>query len=235
MNINNNEVCGVKDSLGIEYEIDCIVNSNQKIIIWGAGRYGRYIYRYLKRNGVNIYAVCDNRQDIDAPVPVVTLSKLNNMEQYLFVIAVARRKEKLEIKEQLFRYGIKPTQLVIPVPNTGSEFFDASLVAHRDFMYPAIAIRWNEIRRQGNHISDYFEQNDIYRIGVYEIKEFEEWLEEDLEWSKVSICQKITDEYSIDEGLDAIVVMDIERFDYIEEQIKNKVKYPVINIMEILK
>lgn len=235
MNIDHCEVSDVKDLLGIEYNIDCVVGSNQRIIIWGAGRYGKYIYRYLKKCSVNIYAVCDNRQDIEAPIPIITLSQLNNIGQYLFVIAVARKKEKLEIKEQLFRYGVKPTQIVIPIPNIGSEFFDFSLIDHADFIYPVMAARWNEVRRQGSHIENYFEQNDIYRIGIYEIKEFAGWLEEDLEWSKVSICQKITDEYLIEEELDAIVVMDIERFDYIEEQIMSKVKYPVISIVEILK
>ncbi len=38
----------MRDLSGIEYNIDCIVNSTKKIIIWGAGRYGRYLYRYLK-------------------------------------------------------------------------------------------------------------------------------------------------------------------------------------------
>ena len=91
------------------------------------------------------------------------------------------------------------------------------------------------MRRKGSHISDYFEKNDIYKIGIYEIKEFEGWLEGDLEWSKASVCQKITDEYAIDGDLDAIVVTDAMRFDYIEEQIMNRTKCPVINILEILK
>ena len=56
-----------------------------------------------------------------------------------------------------------------------------------------------------------------------------------MEWSKASVCQKITDEYAIDGDLDAIVVTDAMRFDYIEEQIMNRTKCPVINILEILK
>ena len=225
----------MRDLSGIEYNIDCIVNSTNKIIIWGAGRYGRYLYRYLKRHAVNIYAVIDKRQNIEAPVKMVTLQQLENIEQYLFVIAARWKGEKLEIKEQLLAYGVKPTQLVIPIPDIGSEFFDSSLIDHPDFMYPVVAARWNYVRRQGSHVANYFEQNDIYRIGVYETKEFAGWLEQDLEWADVSVCQIITEEYCIDESLDAIVVLDITRFDYIEEQIMNRVKCPVINIMEIIK
>ncbi len=225
----------MKDLEGIEYDIDNIVDSKQKIIIWGAGRYGRYIYRYLKRRGVNVYAVADKRKDIEAPVRIADLQQLDNMEQYLFVIAVGWKEAKLEIKEQLLDYGVRPAQLVIPIPYTDSEFYDSSLINHPDFIYPAVAARWNYVRRKGSHISDYFEKNDIYKIGIYEIKEFEGWLEGDLEWSKASVCQKITDEYAIDGDLDAIVVTDAMRFDYIEEQIMNRTKCPVINILEILK
>ena len=225
----------MKDLSGIEYDIDNIIGCKQKIIIWGAGRYGRYIYRYLKKRGVNIYAIADKRQDIKAPIPVAMLRQLDNIERYIFVIAVGWKEAKLEIKEQLLSYGIKPTQLVIPIPCFDSEFYDQSLMNHPDFIYPAIAAKWNYVRRRGSHISDYFEQNDICRIGVCEIKEFKGWLEEDLEWSIASVCQKITSECSIDEDLDAIVVMDAKRFDVIEEQIMNRTKCPVINIMEILK
>lgn len=225
----------MKDLSGIEYDIDCIVNCTQKIIIWGGGRYGRYLFRYLKRHGVNIYAVIDKRQDIESPVKMVTLQQLKNIEQYLFVIAARWRGEKLEIKDQLLAYGVKPTQMVIPIPDIGSEFFDFSLIDHPDFMYPVVAVRWNYVRRQGSHIANYFEQNDIYKIGVYEIKEFAGWLEQDLEWSDVSVCQIITEEYHIDGSLDAIVVLDIAHFDHIEEQIMKKLKCPVINIMEIIK
>jgi len=225
----------MKDLAGIEYDIDNIVDSKQKIIIWGAGRYGGYIYRYLKRRGVNIYAIADRRQDIEAPVQVVTLEQLDNIEQFLFVIAVGWKEAKLEIKKQLLDYGIRPGQLVIPIPYVDSEFYDFSLMEHPDFIYPAVAARWNYVRRKGSHISDYFEKNDIYRIGIYEIKEFEGWLEEDLEWSEASVCQKITDEYAVGQYLDAIVVTDVMRFDYIEEQLMKRIKCPVINIMEILK
>lgn len=225
----------MRDSLGIEYDINCIVNSTQKIIIWGAGRYGKYIYRYLKRHAVDIYAVIDKRQDIETPLKMITLQQLDNIGQYLFVIAARWKDEKLEIKEQLLTYGVKATQLVIPIPDIGSEFYDFSLSVCPDFTYPVIAVRWNHVRQEGSHIANYFEQNDIYRIGVYEAKEFAGWLEEDLEWSEVSVCQKITDESLIDKTLDAIVVTDVMRFSYIEEQIMNKTKCPVINIMEILK
>ncbi len=78
----------MRDLSGIEYNIDCIVNSTNKIIIWGAGRYGRYLYRYLKRHAVNIYAVIDKRQNIEAPVKMVTLQQLENIEQYLLKLPI---------------------------------------------------------------------------------------------------------------------------------------------------
>lgn len=225
----------MKDITGIEYDIDCIVNSKQKIIIWGAGRYGRYIYRYLKRYAVDIYAVIDKRQIVDAPVKIISLGQLDDIEQYLFVVAARWIHEKLQIKKQLLDYGVKPTQIVIPIPYIDTEFYDPLLMEHPDFMYPSIATRWNYVRREGSYIANYFEQNDIYRIGVYEIKEFEGWMERDLEWSGISVCQIITDEYLIDDSLDAIVVLDIVHFDYIEEQILKRTKCTVISILEILK
>lgn len=225
----------MKDTSGIEYDIDCIRNSNQEIIIWGAGKYGRYIYRYLKRYSIDIYAVIDKRQNIDAPVKIVSLEQLEDIEQYLFVVAARRVKEKLEIKKQLLDHGVKPTQIVVPIPNADSEFYDPLLTNNPDFMYPLLAAKWNNARRKGSYIADYFEQNDIFRIGVYEIKQLKGWLEQDLEWSDIAICQIITDEYLIDDSLDAIVVLDIAHFDYVEEQIMKKTKCPVINIIEILK
>lgn len=225
----------MRDVSGIEYDLDCIRDSGLKVVIWGAGRYGRYIYRYLKRCAVHIQGIIDKRQEIDIPGGRIMLQQLDNIGECLFVIAARWKEEKLEIKKQLLDYGVSPAQLVIPVPDIGSEFFDPSLTEHPDFLYPVIAARWRYFRQEGSHIVNYFEQNDLYRIGVYEIKEFEGWLEQDLEWSDVSVCQWITNDCAIDGSLDAIVVMDMVCFDYIEEQIMLRTKCPVIGIMEILR
>jgi hypothetical protein len=234
----------MKDLNGIEYNLYDFISYalKKKVVIFGAGKYGNYIYEVLNGNGINIVAVCDNNKDklysLRDKYPVRTLEDLKStLEEYYFIIAIAKIDIIKAIRNQLNDFGVKSNKLVIPLPDSNSNYFDGLIMFEPEYCIQAIKEHWVRVRQDSKQIVDYFETNELYELIVYEIDEFKGWLEQDLLNSRVVIKKRIKalEEFTDREECDAVVVLDEVNYEVIEEELMSRTEAPIISIWDIVR
>ncbi len=234
----------MKDLNGIEYNLGDFIKDTQrkKIVIFGIGKYGNYIYDILIDNGVEIFAVCDNNKEKlysqRNNYPVNSLENLKgSLKDYYFIIAIAKIEIIKIIRSQLENFGVKPDRMIIPLPDSKSDFFDGLIMFEPMYCIQAVKEHWKNIRKDCKRIADYFETNGLYSIILFEIDELRGWLDQDLLNSRVVIKKKMKtlDEFTENEVCDAIVVLDEVNYEIIEEELMRKTEVPIISIWDIVR
>lgn len=230
----------MKDKYGIEYSISDFMKekNDKKIIIFGAGRYGKQIYHELTANGLTVFAFCDNNKKNNNlfDLPIMKISEISSVVKYYFIISVAANEAKKLIKYQLVNAGVPFENIVIPIPLRKTKFYDERLVADDEFRFAAIGMQWRYQRNNNRHIQKYFESNELYKIILYEYDEFTDWIDVDFKNSKVTIVQKINSvKDKLIDDYDAILVLDEKNFEFIEDTLMCQSKKPVISIWEVIK
>ena len=113
--------------------------------------------------------------------------------------------------------------------------------------YFDVTNEWLKVKKRGDNLSDYFTKNEWKKIAIYGMGELGNRLMEELEGSEVKILYFI-DKYKKENDLnisvyditadlpevDVIVVTPFFSYDEIEEQLMDKVDYPIISIEEIV-
>ena len=113
--------------------------------------------------------------------------------------------------------------------------------------YYALLNKWLMLRQQGRTLENYFISKDIHTIAIYGYKELGQRLYYELKDSNVQVKYIIDknadmfnteiDIYEPDEELplvDAIVVTATYYFDEIEDELSDKVDYPIISLQDVL-
>lgn len=107
--------------------------------------------------------------------------------------------------------------------------------------------QWLRVRQEGKTLVEYFEKNDYKTVAIYGMKELGERLYDELKDTGIKvryIIDKNADSIYADvdvvtpddelEPVDVIVVTAIYYFDEIEENLSEKVDYPIISLEDIL-
>lgn len=107
--------------------------------------------------------------------------------------------------------------------------------------------QWLRIRQEGKTLVEYFEKNDYKTVAIYGMKELGERLYDELKGTGIEvryIIDKNADSIYADvdvvtpdddlEPVDVIVVTAIYYFDEIEENLSEKVDYPIVSLEDIL-
>lgn len=107
--------------------------------------------------------------------------------------------------------------------------------------------QWLQIRQQGKTLAEYFTKNGYKTVAVYGMKELGQRLCDELKGTDITVVYAIdknadsiyadVDIITPDEELapvDVIVVTAITYFDEIEEDLAEKVDYPIISLEDIL-
>ncbi len=234
----------MKDLEGIEYSINDFMTyaKGEKIVIFGAGKYGNHIYNTLINNDISVYAICDNNEEkldlLRDKYPVNRIENLKStIEKYHFIIAITKIEIVKEIRTQLSQYGVKPNKLIIPLPDIKTGFFDSLIMFDSEYGVQAVKERWNYARHCRTQIADYFETNELYKLIVLEIEELKGWLDQDLLNSKIVIKEKISslEEFTEKEEHDAIVILDEVNYELIEEYLMEKTEKPIISIWDVIR
>ncbi len=234
----------MKDLNGIEYDIYDFMSYayGKKIVIFGAGKYGNHIYETLMNKGISVSAVCDNNKErldsLKDKYPVSSLENLKNaVEEYYFIIAIAKIETVKIIRSQLCQYGVRPDRLIIPLPDIKTGYFDSLIMFDSEYCVQAVKEHWKRARHCGAQIADYFETNDLYRLIVFETDELKGRLDQDLLNSRVVIKKKIhaLEEFTEKEECDAVVVLDEENYEVIEERLMQKTEKPIISIWDVVR
>lgn len=234
----------MKDKNGTEYSLEGFFLSGcrKKIVVFGAGNYGAYICDELEKNGYSEYLICDNnRKKLKILAYTHNIIELNdlikNVNDYIVIIAVIDVEIIKSIKKQLIVNGFKESDIVIPIPESRSPFFDFFVLYDKELSYLTIVQQWINKRNKGRGISDYFEKNNLYNLIVYEADGLIDWLREDLNDTNVSIVQVINNTNSISnlKGIDAFVVLDEVKFDFVQEELMKKYYIPVIGIWDVIR
>ncbi len=124
------------------------------------------------------------------------------------------------------------------------ELLDGHLKVHE--LYMAFD-QWLRIRQEGKTLVEYFEKNGYKTVAIYGMKELGERLYDELKDTGIEvryIIDKNADSIYADvdvvtpddelEPVDAIVVTAIYYFDEIEENLSEKVDYPIVSLEDIL-
>lgn len=234
----------MKDLAGIEYNINDFISyaCGKKIVVFGAGRYGNYLYKVLADNGIDAYGVCDNNKEkldlLKEKYPVITLEDLkNDLGDYYFIIAIAKLEILKTIRKQLSEYGVKPNKMVIPLAEIKSGWFDSRIIFDSEYCVPAVKEQWQHARQCGTRIADYFESNAFYRLIVIENDQLKGWLDRDLADSSVTIIKRINslEEFAQKEECDAVVIIDEANYEIIEEELMQKTDIPIISIWDVVR
>ena len=234
----------MKDLNGVEYNLDDFISyaRGKKTVIFGAGKYGKYIYEIFRENRVEVCAICDNnREKLDSlkeKYPVSTLEDLkDSIEEYYFVIAIVRIEIVKVIRNQLNHYGVKPDKIVIPFSDIKSDYYDGLVMFDSEYGVHALKEQWRCARQGNGRIADYFELNDLYVLIVFGIDELKGWLEQDLLNSGIIIKKIINkiDEFTEADECDAVVVLDEVNYEVIEEKLMQRTKVPIISIWDVIR
>ena len=234
----------MRDDKGIEYSLEEFISTptEKKIVIFGAGNYGMYVFNELRKNGIDVYAFCDNDKtrllSIKKDYPVTEFDFLKKtIDEFVFIIAVVAFEIKRIIKIQLLNSGVSEKDIIIPIPYRRNCFFDYWITFEPDFWLPIVKQQWHFRRKTGTHIVDYFEKNELFKIVLYEVDELKGWLDEDLDGSKVSILHKMKslDDNSCLSDCDAVVLFDDVKADFIEEELMERTKSPIISMWDVLR
>ena len=236
----------MRDEFGIEYSIEGFIRSlknDDRIIIFGAGKYGLHIYDTLRTEGIRVDAISDNNKAVldglrnEYPVKYVEDITESDKTGY-FVIGISRLNIVKAVEKQLKDMGIETDKIIIPIPTEKSGFFDNRIMIDEEYCMLAVREMWNDVRRMNNnHIVDYFETNDLFRIAVFETDMFKGWLDDDLKGSKVSIVEKpdSIESYKADSEYDAIIILNELMYEVMEEKLMRITTVPIISIWDLLK
>lgn len=107
--------------------------------------------------------------------------------------------------------------------------------------------QWVKVKQEGKHLADYLEKQGYKSIAIYGMSYAGERLLEELKGSDIEVrygidrnaetiysdIDLVTIEDSL-EPVDAIIITSIFFFDEIEEQLSEKVDYPIISLEDIL-
>lgn len=234
----------MRDLNGTEYNINDFMSyaRGKKIVMFGAGNYGNYIYKTLAENDIDVYAVCDNNKEklysLQDKYPVSTLDDLkSSREEYYFIIAIAKLGILKAIKSQLYDYGVKLDKMIIPLPEIKSGWFDSLIMFDSEFGVQAVKEQWRHARLGSTQIIDYFESNDLCELIVFENTELSGWLDQDLLNSRVTIKKRIhsLEEFAEREECDAVVVLDEANYEIIEEELMRRTEAPIISIWDVVR
>ncbi len=234
----------MRDSNGVEYSLDEFISyaPGRKIVIFGVGDYGTYIYKVLKKNDIEVYAMCDNNKEklcaLRDKYPVSTLENLRGCkEECYFIIGIAKIDIVKAIRSQLHDFGVQADKMIIPLPDTKSGYFHSLIMFDSEYWIPAVKEQWQHARQCSTQIVDYFETNDLFKLIVFENDAFKGWLERDLLHSKVVIRKKISslEDFTEEDEYDAVVVLDEANYEGIEEQLMRRTKVPIISIWDVVR
>jgi len=85
------------------YFLDIDYKAENNLVVWGGGKRGKYIAKYLVRRDIPFTWVCNNKNKIGHEIYGVVLQSVENLgaiENKQIVISVANRDERLAISEE---------------------------------------------------------------------------------------------------------------------------------------
>ena len=91
------------------YELDR--DPSRKLVLWGAGKNGKFMAKLLLGKNEDLHWVCDNPKKIGKHVYDVMMSSYTSIPQLTkpqIMVVVASDEEKVQIKKQLTAWGKKP-------------------------------------------------------------------------------------------------------------------------------
>lgn len=223
-----NQIYDEKIRIGIES-----IRRNERVVIYGAGEYGKHIFRELIPRSIQLISICDSNPGEKNIYGYGVETFEESLAKHIgctYVVSVVNIHDKETIISKLIKCGIESDRIVVPLELSGSFFFDKSILMN---------FFWNKnvIKRQltfyGN-ISEFFIYNGWYLIALYDnigiFNEIEKFVT-----GAVRIRQVICDADQLNEDLcDAILVVDEGRFDLIEEQLLMVTQKPIISLWEII-
>lgn len=236
----------MKDGSGTQYSMEEFIktwNGTMRLTLFGAGKYGLFIYDRLASSGITVNSLCDNNKEVlDAlkdKYPVRTTDGMDEDDiSGFFIIGISRLDIVKAIRKQLQDMGVGPNRMIIPLPGEQGGFFDNRILQDDEWCLLSVRETWLATRQtDGRHIADYFETNDLFRIVLMEEDMVAGWLEEDLKGTGVSIAGKIAspDEYNDDLCCDAIVTENEALYEVLEERLMTQTTVPVISIWDVLR
>lgn len=129
----------------------------------------------------------------------------------------------------------------------GKKMGDAADRHQKIVAYYQLFNQWLMIRQEGKTLAEYFERNQYKTVAIYGMKEFGERLFDELKDSDITVKYIIdknadalyadVDVITPDEEMapvDVIVVTATHYYDEIEEELCEKVDYPIVSLEDIL-
>lgn len=230
----------MKDENGIEYSLaDFIADakvSPKKIIIFGAGDVGNYIYSKLIEANIDIEGFCDNRRagELKFDKKIYDISELENNKEIYFVVGVFEALAKISIKHQLLKHSIQMHRIVIPIPMKGEKFYTHGVFEESELRTPYIEMLWDKTK-ESSKIYRYFSSNKLNKLVVYSCGVYEKDLENNLAESDVKIVQIIDSiEKTLVDDFDALFVLDEDNFEKIEDYFLGKINKPIVSLLEVI-
>ena len=84
---------------------------NKSLVIWGAGKKGKYAASFFIRHNVTFYWICDNPKKIGKNIYGIKLQSFESLEMIFnpqSIITVANREAQNGIKQYLKLHHLKP-------------------------------------------------------------------------------------------------------------------------------
>lgn len=231
----------MKDENGIEYFLaDFIADakvSPKKIIIFGAGEFGNYVYSRLIEQGIDILGFCDNKKagQVKFGKKIYSVDELKENKNAYVVVSVMNAHQKMSIKEQLLNCGIDKNRLVVPLSLKGDPFYKADIHVEPELQEIYLRICC-ENANASNRVYRYFSSNGLKKLLVYPYKDYEDFLRNELNGSDIRIVGEIVcrDNLPKKDQYDAIIVLDEGHFEKIEDEFLPCTDKPIISLLEVI-
>lgn len=231
----------MKDENGIEYSLaDFIADakvSPKKIMIFGAGEFGNYVYSRLIEHGIDILGFCDNKKagQVKFGMKIYSVEELKENNDAYVVVAVMNSHQKMCIKEQLLKSGIDKNRLVVPLSLKGDPFYKADIHVEPEFQEIYLRICCENVKST-NRVFSYFSSNGLKRLLVYPYKDYGDFLRDELNGSDIRIVGEIVcrDNLRNKDQYDAIIVLDEGHFEKIEDEFLPCADKPIVSLLEVI-
>jgi glycosyltransferase involved in cell wall biosynthesis len=105
-NYANNNFLDIK----IDYFLKLNYNQNRPLVLWGAGKKGKYIAQKLVSHSIPFYWICNNDKKIGKDIygqRLLPIAKAASLDAPQFVIAVAQPDAQQEIKSNFLKNSLK--------------------------------------------------------------------------------------------------------------------------------
>lgn len=227
----------------IHYDLDDYIRAykGRKIIIFGAGKYGKYIISKLSTSNICVYGICDNNMSslchIDDKYASIDLQAISEVNKYDWVISVSDHIAKLSIEDQLKNIGVSSDNIYIPVTCRNEPYFDKYMLEQPRFAKAVVRRQWiynAPIRRQ--KILDFLNSNKLQKIAILEDEYYFQEIEDIIISGKLEIVGHSSElSHNLCAEADALIILPITNYDELEDDAMDFFYGPIISTWELIR